>query len=150
MHDTYLSVPSRFFADLDRVRGEFDSMFGWGGTSRAIRSTSGGSYPAINVGHSPQAVDVHVFAPGIDAQRTEITLDRGVLTIAGERPTDLPPESAKTSVHARERHSGKFRRTINLPDDVDPNQVQASYRDGVLHVHLRRRDVVQPRRIVIE
>lgn len=150
MYDTYLSVPSRFFTDLDRVRGEFDSMFGWGGTSRAIRSTTGSSYPAINVGHSPQAVDVHVFAPGIDAGRAEITLDRGVLTIAGERTSDLPPESPKTSVHGRERHSGKFRRTISLPDDIDPDQVRASYRDGVLHVHLRRREAVQPRRIAVE
>lgn len=150
MYDTYLSVPSRFFTDIDRVRGEFDSMFGWGGASRAIRSTAGSTYPAINVGHSPQAVDIHVFAPGIDAGRAEITLDRGVLTIAGERTSDLPPESPKTSMHARERQSGKFRRTINLPDDIDPNQVQATYRDGVLHVHLIRREAVQPRRIVIE
>lgn len=150
MYDTYLSVPSRYFSDLDRVRGEFDSMFGWGGTSRAIRSTAGSGYPAINVGHSPQAVDVHVFAPGIDASRTEVTLDRGVLTIAGERASDLPPESPKTSVHGRERYSGKFRRTISLPDDVDPNQVSATYRDGVLHISLRRREAVQPQRIAIE
>ncbi len=149
MYDTYLSVPSRYFSDLDRVRGEFDAMFGWGGTSRAIRSTAGSSYPPLNVGHSPQAVDVHVFAPGIDASRTEVTLDRGVLTIAGERANDLPPESPKTSVHGRERYSGKFRRTISLPDDVDPNQVSATYRDGVLHVSLRRREAVQPQRIVI-
>ena len=150
MYDTYLSVPSRYFSDLDRVRGEFDSMFGWGGTSRAIRSTAGSCYPAVNVGHSPQAVDVHVFAPGIDASRTEVTLDRGVLTIAGERASDLPPESPKTSVHGRERYSGKFRRTISLPDDVDPNQVSATYRDGVLHISLRRRQAVQPQRIAIE
>ncbi|OYU00459.1 MAG: heat-shock protein Hsp20 [Burkholderiales bacterium PBB1] len=150
MYDTYLSVPSRYLSDLDRVRGEFDSMFGWGGTSRAIRSTAGSGYPAINVSHSPQAVDVHVFAPGIDASRTEVTLDRAVLTIAGERTSDLPPESPKTSVHGRERYSGKFRRTINLPEDVDPNQVRATYRDGVLHVSLCRREAVQPQRIAIE
>ena len=150
MYDTYLSVPSRFFADIDRVRGEFDSMFGWGGAPRGIRSTTGSCYPAINVGHSPQAVDVQVFAPGIDAHRTEVTVDRGVLTIAGERPSDLPSDSTKTSVQGRERYSGKFRRTINLPDDVDPHQVHATYRDGVLHVHLPRREAVQPRRIVIE
>lgn len=150
MYDTYLSVPSRYFSDLDRVRSEFDSMFGWGGASRAIRSTAGSSYPAINVGHSPQAVNVYVHAPGIDASRTEVTLDRGVLTIAGERASDLPPESPKTSVHGRERYSGKFRRTISLPDDVDPGQVSATYRDGVLHISLRRREAVQPQRIAIE
>ena len=123
MYDAYLSVPSGFFSDLDRVRGELDSLFGWGGSSRAIRSTAGSSYPAINVAHSPQAVDVYVLAPGIDASRTENTLDRDVLTIA----SDLPPEAPKTSVHGRERYSGKFRRAVALPDDVDPSQVSTTY-----------------------
>ena len=91
-----------------------------------------------------------MFAPGIDASRTEVTLDRGVLTIAGERASDLPPEAPKTSVHGRERYSGKFRRAVALPDDVDPSQVSATYRDGVLHVNVRRRETVQPKRIAIE
>ena len=150
MYDAYLSAPNGFFSDLDRVRGELDSLFGWGGTSRAIRSTAGSSYPAINVGHSPQAVDVYVFAPGIDASRTEVTLDRGVLTVAGERASDLPSEAPKTSVHGRERYSGRFRRAVALPDDVDPSQVSATYREGVLHVNVRRREAVQPKRIAIE
>ncbi len=150
MYDAYLSVPSGFFSDLDRVRGELDTLFGWGGTSRAIRSTGGSTYPPINVGYSPQAVDVYAFAPGIDASRTEVTLDRGVLTIAGERASDLPPEAPRTSVHGRERYSGKFRRAVALPDDVDPSQVSATYRDGVLHVNVHRRDAAQPKRIAIE
>ena len=151
MHDTYLRVPSRFLLDLDRVRCVFDSMFGAGGQLRATQSkTVRSDYPAINVRHSPQAVDVHVFAPGIDASRAEVTIDQGVLTIAGERASDLPPDPAKISVHGRERYSGKFRRAVSLPDDIDPNQVRATYRDGVLHVHLCRRDAVQPRRIAVE
>jgi HSP20 family protein len=150
MYDSYLSVPSGFLADLDRMRGDVDSLFGWGGPSRAIRSTSGSAFPAINVAQSPQGVDVYVFAPGIDASRTEVTLDRGVLTISGERASDLPAEAPKTSVHGHERYAGKFRRAVALPDDVDPNQVSASYRDGVLRVNVRRREAVQPKRIAIE
>lgn len=151
MYDSYLSVPSGFFADLDRMRGDLDSVFGWGGASRAIRAPGGAAFPSINVGQSPQAVDVYVFAPGIDVSRTEVTLDRGVLTVAGERASALPgADTPKTSVHGHERYSGKFRRAVALPDDVDPNQVSASYRDGVLHVNVRRREATQPRRIAIE
>lgn len=149
MYETYLSVPNGVLSDLDRLRNEFDAMFGWGGASRAIRATAGSGYPAINVSHSPQAVDVYVYAPGIDASRTEVTLDRGVLTIAGERASDLPTEAPKISVHGRERYSGKFRRAVALPDDVDPNQVSATYREGVLHIHVARRAAVQPKRITI-
>lgn len=150
MYDAYLSVPSGFFADFDRMRGDLDSLFGWGTPSRAIRSTGGSTFPAINVGQSPQAIDVYAFAPGIDPSRTEVTIDRGVLTISGERASDLPAEAPKTSIHGRERYVGKFRRAVALPDDVDPTQVSATYRDGVLHVSLRRREAVQPKRIAIE
>ena len=53
-------------------------------------------------------------------------------------------------MHGRERYSGKFRRAVALPDDVDPSQVSATYREGVLHVNVRRREAVQPKRIAIE
>ena len=55
--------------DDARMRADLDSLFGWGGSSRAIRSPGGSTFPPINVGQSPQAVDVYVFAPGIDAAR---------------------------------------------------------------------------------
>ena len=51
-------------------------------------------------------------------------LDRGVLTIAGERPADLPSEDGdKAAVHINERFNGRFRRVVSLSDDVDPDGV---------------------------
>jgi HSP20 family protein len=48
-----------------------------------------------------------------------------------------------------ERFSGRFRRVVNLPEDIDPNAVSADYRDGVLHVSIARRAAAQPRRIEV-
>ena len=51
--------------------------------------------------------------------------------------------------YLRERFEGDFRRVVTLPEDVDPDQVMASYRDGVLHLAIKRRAAVRPRQISV-
>ena len=149
MYASMLSFPGSLFGEFDRLRREMDDIFGTAGLPASIRSVAPGSYPALNVGNTPTSVEVYAFAPGLDATKIEVTLDRGVLTLAGERPSDLP-EEGKTTVYSRERVSGKFKRAISLPQDVDPAQVTASYRDGVLRVSVGRRESAQPRRITVQ
>jgi HSP20 family protein len=150
MYQSLLNFPAGLFADFDRMRRDMDALFGPAGSTQGIRAVSGATYPAINVGHSPQGVDVYIFAPGIDAAKTEVTLDRGVLTVAGERASELPSDESVGSVYGQERFAGRFRRAVSLPEDVDANQVNASYRDGVLRVSVGRREALQPKRIAIE
>ncbi len=58
--------------------------------------------------------------------------------------------NGKSTAHINERFEGRFRRVVSLPDDLDPSAVNASYRDGVLHVSVRRRESAQPRRIEVQ
>jgi HSP20 family protein len=132
------------------MRQEMDGLFGLTGPAQGIRAVTGAAYPAINVGRTPKSVEVFVFAPGIDAAKTDVTLDQGVLTIAGERADVLPSDESEGSVYGQERFAGRFRRAVSLPDDIDPNLVNASYRDGVLRVSVGRREAVQPKRIAVE
>jgi len=67
----------------------------------------------------------------------------------GQRESALPADE-KVAVHISERFSGRFRRVVSLPDDIDPNAVNAEYRDGVLHLSIRRRESALPRRIEIK
>lgn len=144
----YRSLFSRdLFAELDRLQREVQSAFD---LSPAIRGLGRIGYPALNVGATPQAVEVFAFAPGIDPASLDIHLDRGVLTIAGERKSQLPPGDEKTTLHVNERAAGRFRRVVNLPDDIDPNAVDAKYADGVVHVSVKRREAAQPRRITVQ
>ena len=53
-------------------------------------------------------------------------------------------------MHINERFAGSFRRVLSLPDDADPDGVTADYRDGVLHVSVKRRASAQPRRITVQ
>ena len=139
--------PRDLFAEVDRLQRELQQSFDT--VSPSIRGFARG-YPALNVGSTPKSVEVYAFAPGIDPARIEINLERGVLTIEGERARTLPADDGKATVHINERFEGRFRRVLSLPDDIDPAAVNASYRDGVLHVSVQRRESAQPRRIEVQ
>jgi HSP20 family protein len=140
--------PRDLFAELDRLQREVHSPFD---TSPGIRGLGRGGYPALNVGTTPTSVEVWAFAPGMAPDTIEVHLERGVLTLSGERaaPPKAPSEE-KTTQHLAERFSGRFRRVVSLPDDIDPDAVEARYRDGVLHVSVSRRAALQPRRIDVQ
>lgn len=139
--------PRDLFAEFDRLQREVSSLFD---ASPSIRGLGRGGYPALNVGTSPSSVEIYAFAPGLDPAAIDVNLDRGVLSLSGERKNALPNPDAKTSVHLEERFSGRFRRVVSLPDDVDPDSVSATYTDGVLHVTVKRREASQPRRITVQ
>jgi HSP20 family protein len=138
--------PRDVFAELDRLQRELQQSFD---VTPSIRGIGRGGYPALNVGGTPQSVEIYAFAPGLDPSKIEVNLERGVLTISGERPSGLPAADEKSAVHVNERFAGRFRRVLSLPEDADPGAVSAAYRDGVLHVSVKRREAAQPRRIEI-
>jgi HSP20 family protein len=134
------------FDQFERMRRQMDQLLGEGGGPLGIRSVAAGTYPAINIGASPEQVDVYVFAAGMDPGTIDILLQQNLLSVSGERNADLPEG---VQPFRQERFSGGFRRVITLPEDVDADKVSATYRDGVLHISVRRREKVQPRRIEV-
>lgn len=150
MYESMLNHPNSLFGSFERLRRELDEVFGVSGLPSSIRSVAPGTLPAVNVGRTPTSVEVYAFAPGLDASKIEVTLDRGVLRVAGERESGIPGADARVQVYTRERGAGSFARTIALPDDVDPERINASYRDGVLQVSIARREATQPKRITVQ
>ena len=133
------------FAEMDRLQQEMLQAFD---ISPSIRGFARGGFPAINVGGTPKSIELYAFAPGVDPASLDVQVEKGVLTIAGERKREAVPE--KASVHIDERFAGRFRRVVTLPDDVDSANVQARYRDGVLHISIARKAAAQPRRIAVQ
>jgi HSP20 family protein len=138
---------SPLLAQFRRLEEELDEIFGtatpWTG---GIRSLPPGTFPAINVGGTEDNVTVYLFAPGIDAKKLEISIQQNVLTVSGER--ELPRDDG-AAYYRQERFGGEFRRVLSLPEDVDPDKVEASYRDGVVQITVRRRESAKPRQIAI-
>lgn len=137
--------PRDLFAELDRLQREMQQAFDW---SPSIRGLARGGFPALNVGTTPDAVEVYAFVPGVEPAALDVQIEKGVLTIAGERA--LPARPEKAAVHIDERFAGRFRRVVSLPDDIDADAVTARYRDGVLQIRIARKAAAQPRRIAVQ
>ncbi|HTQ75990.1 MAG TPA: Hsp20/alpha crystallin family protein [Burkholderiales bacterium] len=150
MYESLLTFPGGLFEELERLQRDVQSSFGALGLPSSIRAVAQGAFPAINIGGTPTAVEVYAFAPGLDPRNIEVTVDRGVLTVSGERPDNLPESGARRSVYAAERFAGEFRRAVSLPEDVDPGRINATYRDGILRISIARQEKSQPKRIEIK
>jgi HSP20 family protein len=140
------NTPSSVFDELWRLQQEVDELFGSWGSPLGIRSLPRGSFPAVNVGQTPERVDVYLFAPGIDPKSLDIAIQQNLLTVSGKRELRAEEEA---DYYREERFSGEFRRVINLPEDVDPERVQAKYVDGIVQIGVRRRESARPRQIEI-
>ena len=139
--------PRDVFAEMDRLQRDVQQAFD---LSPTIRGFARNGFPALNVGGTPKTLEIYAYAPGVDPATLEVHLERGLLTLAGERKSPLPESDTKSAVHINERFEGRFRRVLTLPDDADPDQVDAKLRDGVLHITIQRRASAQPRRITIQ
>ena len=136
------------FSEIDRLQRLTSHAFEY---SPSIRGLVNRRFPAINVNISAQAVEIDGFVPGIDPKNIEVKLEKGVLSVAGERKHDSRvDEASEVNVHIDERFAGRFHRVVTLPDDVDGNAVTATYKDGVLKIRAPRREAPQPRRISIQ
>ncbi len=139
--------PRDLFAELDRLQRQVQQAFEF---SPSIRGFTRGGFPALNAASTPDSAEIYAFAPGLDPATIEVQLEKGVLSIAGERKGQLPAEGSKASVHVNERFEGRFHRVVTLSEDLDSDAVRATYRDGVLHVSIQRSAAAQPRRINID
>ncbi len=133
------------FDELQRIQQEMDTVFGATPWANGIRSSTS-SFPPVNVGTAAEEVDVYFFAPGVDPGSLDISIQNKVLSVAGERRI-IREEGA--NYYRKERFDGEFRRTFSLPEDIDPEQVDATYKDGVLHVKLQRKESSKPRQIQV-
>jgi len=134
------------FDEFRRLQDEIDSLFDQWPTTTGVRSTAPGSFPPINVGATPERLEIYLFAAGLDPKALELTIQQNLLTVAGKRQIAL--DKAAT-YYRRERFAGEFRRVLTLPEDADPERVDARYADGVLHITVQRKEASRPRAIAV-
>jgi HSP20 family protein len=108
--------------------------------------SGGGSYPPFNIFRKGDDFVLITELPGIEKSALELQVKGRTLRIAGTKQVKYPE---KTSVHRRERLSGRFDRSVTLPIEIDADRVQAEYRDGMLALLLPRAERDKPRAIKI-
>lgn len=134
------------FDEFRRAEQQMDELLGrW--MPAGIRGAPTGTFPAVNVGATADTVDVYLFAPGLDPKSLDLSMQQNLLLVSGERRVAV---EEKATYYRQERFDGDFRRVIALPEDVNPERVDAVYRDGVLHISVQRKESVRPRQITVQ
>ncbi len=146
MPNHFSPLGGSLFDEFRRMEEQMDGLFGRWPWPTEIRSVGWGAFPPINVGATPEQVDVYLFAAGMDPKSLDISIQQNLLTIAGERKVS---EAENANYYRKERFTGAFQRAITLPEDVDPDRVEARYQDGVLHITVQRREEAKPRQIEV-
>jgi HSP20 family protein len=142
----FSSFDTSLFDDFRRLENEMDQLFArWTGPA-GIRAVRRGTFPPLNIGSTPERVDVYLFAAGLDPKGIDISMQQNLLAVSGSRKVEVKEDA---DYYRRERFDGDFRRVITLPDDVDPDRVEAKYRDGVLQITVQRRESARPRQITV-
>ncbi|MCB1849805.1 MAG: Hsp20/alpha crystallin family protein [Gammaproteobacteria bacterium] len=147
MFRSLTSYDGALFDEFRRMEREMENLFGAGTWPNSIRSVAKGTYPPINIGSTPEQVDVYLFAAGLNTASLDISIQKNLLTIDGER---RPITEAGARFYRKERFDDAFHRVVTLPEDVDPDKVEASYRDGVLRITVQRREAARARQIEIK
>jgi HSP20 family protein len=104
--------------------------------------------PRIDIAETDASYEVSLDLPGMKVDEFNVEFKDGQLWISGERKHEST-EKGKT-YHRLERYHGQFRRVIALGTDVDADKVEATYRDGVLSLHVPKLAAAQPRRISVK
>jgi HSP20 family protein len=103
--------------------------------------------PALDISERKDAYLVTVELPGIKPDDLQITLEDGLLTIQGER--QFAHDSSEQQFHRVERRYGAFRRSITLPAQVQAEQIEASFDNGVLQIMVPKLEEAKPKRIQV-
>jgi HSP20 family protein len=135
---------------LGRLRSDLDSLFSrffddWGDVNPAHAGTY---WPAVDISEREDDLLVRAELPGMTADDIDIEVEGHSLMIRGEKKDET--EESGERYHYVERRSGSFQRMIQLPNEVDAEKIDASYKDGVLTVTLPKSEAAKPKRISVK
>ncbi len=97
--------------------------------------------PAMDLVERHEDFEMTAELPGLDEKNIEVNVANGVLTVKGQKEEDKVEK--KEDFHLRERRFGSFSRSVRVPDTVDPDKIDASFKNGVLKVTLPKKPEAQ-------
>ena len=134
--------------ELDRMRREMDRL--WDNITRDNHSPTF-EYdwvPSLDLSDRGDSLVAELEVPGMDPKDLDISVTGDVLTISGEKKRER--EEKEQNYHLVERSYGKFSRSVRLPSTVDPDRVEASYKDGILTITLDKTKQAKIKKIEVK
>lgn len=117
--------------------------------SRTGRDLAHLTYPNVDIVESDTGYGISADLPGISKEDVKVNIDNGVLTISGEKKTEIEKREKNKYFHF-ERSYGKFSRSFSLPDHVDSANIQAHFNNGVLQVNIKKTAEAKPKTIEVK
>ncbi|MDB6174758.1 MAG: Heat shock protein Hsp20 [Chthoniobacteraceae bacterium] len=133
------------FDRLATLRDEMNRLFDV--TQPSSTGLFGGWSPALDVYDQKESFLILCELPGMKKEDIEITVQDNTLTVSGERKMERERVAGET--FRSERYFGKFQRSVTLPASVESSQVQATYKDGILHVELPKSEEAKQKQIQV-
>ena len=131
----------------DEIKQVFDRFFNQDDTDASAVATAQW-VPRVDLKEESGRFVIYADLPGIDPKDIEVQMDKGILSIKGERQSESTTETERFS--RVERRYGSFHRRFALPDSADPDHITASGRHGVLEIVIPKRPETTPRRIQVD
>ena len=135
--------------DLSRLEHAMNHLLNDGASAAPKNESAVPTWqPAVDVVESAEKILLIADLPGVDEKDLEISIDKNVLTVRGERKGELNAEAG--GHNRRERVFGPFSRAFALPPTVDAEKVTADLKSGVLTLSLSKKSEAQPRQIKVQ
>jgi len=143
-------APWRPFRELERMQREMDRLWDSFFEERPRRKIEelGEWGPSLDLSETKNDLIVKAEVPGIDPKDIDISLDKDILTIKGEKKQET--EEKEENYHFIERTYGALARSIRLPREVQSDKINASYKNGVLRVTLPKSEEAKKKEIRIK
>jgi HSP20 family protein len=103
--------------------------------------------PAVDIKEEQNRFVIHADIPGVSPENIDVSMEKGVLTIKGEKETEA--KSEKEGYKRVERIYGSFYRRFSLPDTADNEAINAKSKNGVLEIVIPKREAVKPKKISV-
>ena len=141
-----INRPATWNNGMDRFFNEFmgRSLGQAGDETPACGSWS----PAVNILEREDHIVITAELPGLNAEDVGVTVDKGVLTVTGERTLEEAAEGE--TYHRVERSYGSFERSFSIPESVDAKKIEAQFVNGEMTLTLPKRAVTKPRSIKVK
>jgi HSP20 family protein len=136
------------YRDLSSLADQFNRALGTAtGRERDEELSLGAWIPPVDIAEDKDRITLTAELPGFSEDQVNILMEGGVLTIRGERKFE--EEKNGRNFHRVERSYGQFVRSFTLPNNVDRDQIRASFDNGLLKIELPKSEEARPREIKI-
>jgi HSP20 family protein len=142
-------LTTRFFADFDALRRDMDRLFEAfdNGTTRGPNQ-SWAAPPAVETGWTDDYLNLRLVLPGVPEDSLDVTVQGNQLVVRGERPA--PENFGKQGSIYQHLPYGKFERTVDLPNGLNTERIEAQLHHGLLDIRIPVSESVKPKRIEIQ